>query len=68
LTDLRAITALSDAEARNHLPVVFEATVSYFPGYESLLFVEDGDAWILCLLPRTCLWLPGSRPGAEAPT
>jgi hypothetical protein len=46
LTDLRTITALSNAEARNHLPVVFEATVSYFPGYERLLFVQDGDAGI----------------------
>jgi hypothetical protein len=42
LTDLRAITALSNAEANKALPVAFEATVTYFPGYQGLLFVQDG--------------------------
>jgi diguanylate cyclase (GGDEF)-like protein len=61
LTDLRTITALSNAEARNHLPVVFEATVSYFPGYERLLFVQDGDAGIFVLAPTNVLLAAGDR-------
>ena len=44
LTDLRAITALSNTEASKELPVAFEATVTYSPGYENILFVQDGDA------------------------
>ena len=61
LTDLRAITALSNAEASHHLPVAFEATVSYFPGYESLLFVQDGDAGIFVLAPMNVRLAAGDR-------
>ena len=61
LTDLRAITALSNAEASHHLPVAFEATVSYFPGYESLLFVQDGDAGIFVLAPKNVHLVAGDR-------
>jgi hypothetical protein len=61
LTDLRAITALSNAEASHHPPVAFEATVSYFPGYESLLFVQDGDAGIFVLAPKNVHLVAGDR-------
>ena len=61
LTDLRAITALSNAEASRHMPVAFEATVSYFPGYESLLFVQDGDAGIFVLAPQDAHLAAGDR-------
>jgi len=46
LTTLRAIHALSNAEASQKLPVAFEATVNYVRGYENLLFVQDGDVAI----------------------
>jgi len=41
LATLKAIHALTNADAGKHLPVEFEATVSYFRGYENLMFVED---------------------------
>jgi diguanylate cyclase (GGDEF)-like protein len=43
LTTLRAVHALTNAEASHELPAAFEATVTYFPGYDNLLFVQDGD-------------------------
>jgi diguanylate cyclase (GGDEF)-like protein len=61
LTDLRAITALSNAEASHHPPVAFEATVSYFPGYESLLFVQNDDAGIFVLAPKNVHLAAGDR-------
>jgi len=42
LTTLRAIHALSNAEASRGLPVDFEATVNYRRAGESTLFVQDG--------------------------
>ena len=61
LTDLRAISALSNAEAGKALPVAFEATVTYFPGYESILFVQDRDAAIFVLAPNGARLVPGDR-------
>ena len=46
LTTLRAIQALSNAAASQGLPAAFEATVTYSPGYQGLLFVQDGDLGI----------------------
>ena len=46
LTTLRAIHALSNAEASHALPVVFEATVTYYRKSHSALFVQDGGAGI----------------------
>lgn len=43
LKSLEAIHALTNAEAAPHLPVDFEATVTYFRDYERTLFVQDGD-------------------------
>ena len=43
LTSLRAIRALSNSQASHQLPVSFEATVTYYRGYERTLFVQDGD-------------------------
>jgi diguanylate cyclase (GGDEF)-like protein len=61
LTDLRAIAALSNAEADKALPVAFEATVTYSPGYENILFVQDGDAAIFVLAPNGARLAPGDR-------
>jgi diguanylate cyclase (GGDEF)-like protein len=43
LTTLRAIHALTNAEAAQERPVDFEATVIYYRGGEGNLFVQDGD-------------------------
>ncbi len=43
LTSLRAIRALTNSQASHQLPVSFEATVTYYRGYERTLFVQDGD-------------------------
>jgi diguanylate cyclase (GGDEF)-like protein len=61
LTDLHVIAALSNAEASKALPVAFEATVSYFPGYQNILFVQDGDAAIFVLAPDDARLVPGDR-------
>jgi diguanylate cyclase (GGDEF)-like protein len=43
LTTLRAITALSNAEAERHIPVAFEATVIYFNRGTGDMNVQEGD-------------------------
>jgi diguanylate cyclase (GGDEF)-like protein len=61
LTSLRAVHALSNAEADHAIPVAFEATVVYSRGYESLLFVQDGDAALFVKPATTGTLIPGDR-------
>jgi diguanylate cyclase (GGDEF)-like protein len=61
LTTLHAITALSNAEASKELPVAFEATVTYYRGYETTLVVQDGDAGIYVHAPANAKLVPGDR-------
>jgi diguanylate cyclase (GGDEF)-like protein len=61
LTSLQAIAALSNAQASQHLPVSFEATVTYYRGYGSELFVQDGDAAIYLYYPLPLNLVPGDR-------
>jgi diguanylate cyclase (GGDEF)-like protein len=61
LTTLRDVHALSNAEASHALPVACEATVVYSRGYESLLFVQDGDAALFVNPPTSASLLPGDR-------
>ena len=61
LQSLQAIVALTNAEARQALPVAFEATVTYFRGYENLLFVQDGDACIFVRPVSDIALAPGDR-------
>jgi diguanylate cyclase (GGDEF)-like protein len=61
LTTLRAIHALSNAEASQKRPVLFEATVTYYRGYENNLFVQDGDAAIFVQAPSEPKFIPGDR-------
>jgi diguanylate cyclase (GGDEF)-like protein len=42
ITSLRAIRTLTSAQARNGLPVAFEATVTYYNRSDVDLFVQDG--------------------------
>jgi diguanylate cyclase (GGDEF)-like protein len=61
LTSLRAIHALTNAEASKQLPVAFEATVTYYRGYENTLFVQDGDKAIYVFFPADLKLVPGDR-------
>jgi diguanylate cyclase (GGDEF)-like protein len=61
LTTLREIHALTNAQASHKLPVAFEATVTYYRGYENNLFVQDGDAAIYVQAPTDANLLPGDR-------
>jgi len=61
LTSLHAVHSLSNAEASHALSVAVEATVVYSRGYESLLFVQDGDSALFVRPPATAALLPGDR-------
>jgi diguanylate cyclase (GGDEF)-like protein len=61
LTTLRQIASLSNAEANQGLPVAFEATVTYFPGNDNLLFMQEGDQAVFVLATTPVKLLPGDR-------
>jgi diguanylate cyclase (GGDEF)-like protein len=61
LTTLQAIHALNNDDARKNLPVAFEATVTYYRGYERTLFVQDGDTAIYVHPPSEVNLTPGDR-------
>jgi diguanylate cyclase (GGDEF)-like protein len=61
LTNVRAVQALTNAEASQGLPVAIEATVNYFRGRELSLFVEDGDAAIFVRDDANVNLVPGDR-------
>ena len=61
LTSIRAIHALSNAQASHQLPVSFEATVIYYRGYERTLFVQDGDLAIYVQSSIQAQLRPGDR-------
>ena len=61
LTTLRAIQALSNAEADQGIPVAFEATVTYFVQVQHVLFVEDSGAAIFVSADTSVPLVPGDR-------
>lgn len=61
LTSLNAIHQLTNEQAAAHLPVDFEATVTYYRGYEGTLFVQDGDAAIYVQTQAEAKLVPGDR-------
>jgi len=61
LTTLHAIHSLSNAEARQGIPVDFEATVGYSRGYEKLLFVQEGPEAIYVRASEETQLAPGDR-------
>jgi diguanylate cyclase (GGDEF)-like protein len=61
LGSLQEIHALTNAEAGRHLPVAFEATVTYYRGYEGTLFVQDGDIGIYVQPLIVYTLVPGDR-------
>jgi diguanylate cyclase (GGDEF)-like protein len=61
LRSLKALHALTNSEAAHHYSADFEATVTYFRGYERTLFVQDGD-YAIYVQPRSDYKLaPGDR-------
>jgi diguanylate cyclase (GGDEF)-like protein len=61
LTTLREIHAVSNLQAKDALPVAFEATVTYFRGFERTMFVQDGDTAIYVQANTDKKFLPGDR-------
>jgi diguanylate cyclase (GGDEF)-like protein len=61
LTTLRAIKALTNIEASKAPPVAFEATVTFFRGYENLMFVQDEDFVIFVRVDPSPIFVPGDR-------
>lgn len=61
LNSLAAIHALTNAQAGKHLPVEFEATVTYYRDYERTLFVQDGDNAIYIRASTGLKLRPGDR-------
>ena len=61
LTSLPAIQALTNAEASRHIPVDFEATVTYYRDYERTMFVQDSDTAIYVNANIGLKLMPGDR-------
>jgi diguanylate cyclase (GGDEF)-like protein len=61
LTTLQAIKTLTNAEAGKGLPVAFEATVTYFRGYENMMFVQDEGYPLYLRIPAIQTLAPGDR-------
>jgi diguanylate cyclase (GGDEF)-like protein len=61
LTTLHAIHALTNSQAAQASPVAFEATVTYFRGYERTLFVQDQGVGIYVAATTGLNLLTGDR-------
>jgi diguanylate cyclase (GGDEF)-like protein len=61
LTTVAAINTISNAVAQSHPTLAFEATVTYFRGYQKVLFVQDGDAAIYVSVTTNLNLVPGDR-------
>jgi diguanylate cyclase (GGDEF)-like protein len=68
LTSLRAVRALSNADAAQDLPVVIQATVTYYRFYEHTLFVQDGVDAIFVYAPDPLKIAAGDRVLIEGTT
>jgi len=68
LTTLRAVAALSNAQASQHLRVSFEATVTYYARNLNGLDVQDGDVAIYVVSPKDAVLVPGDRILVEGTT
>ena len=61
ITTLQAAARLTNAQAGQHQPVAFKATVTYYRSYEKNLFVQDGDAAIWLHPAGMYKLVPGDR-------
>ncbi len=71
LASMSAVRAVSNAEAAQHQPVSFQATVTYYRSYEDALFVQDGDLSIYVKATTPLPLQPGDRiliKGVMAPS
>jgi diguanylate cyclase (GGDEF)-like protein len=60
-TTLREVRALGNTAGTQPHPVEFEATVTYFRGYEKTLFVEDDNVALFVLATTKLGFVPGDR-------
>jgi diguanylate cyclase (GGDEF)-like protein len=60
-TSLSAIHTLTNEQASQHLPVEFQATITYYRPYERTMFVQDGDTAIYVQAPTALKVAPGDR-------
>ena len=58
---LSAIHTLTNEQASRHLPVEFQATITYYRPYERTMFVQDGDTAIYVQAPTALKVVPGDR-------
>ena len=58
---LHAAATLTNAQASQHLPVAFEATVTYFRSYDKDLFVQDGSDAVYVHATTKLQLVPGDR-------
>lgn len=58
---LRAAATLTNAQASQHLPVAFEATVTYYRSYDKDLFVQDDNTAIYVHATTNLKLAPGDR-------
>ena len=61
LTSLIAIHQFTNEQAATRIPVDFDATVTFYRGYESTLFVQDGDTAIYVQPSKQYNIHPGDR-------
>ena len=61
LTTLHAIHSLPNDEAREGLPVAFEATITYYNPKDIDMFVQDGDEAIYVQSTKGAALVPGDR-------
>ncbi len=58
---LHAAATLTNAQASQHLPVAFEATITYYRSYDKDLFVQDGNNAIYVHATTALKLAPGDR-------
>lgn len=61
VTTVAAISRLSPTEASRHLPVVFDAVVTYFRPYDHVMFLQDGDSAMYVDADTGLKLTPGDR-------
>ncbi len=68
LTTLRAVRSLSNAEAKQQIPVDFEGAVTYYDNQGTDLFVQDGEIAIYVFAKPGAHFVPGDRVRVEGKT
>jgi diguanylate cyclase (GGDEF)-like protein len=65
---LHTAATLTNAQASQHLPVAFEATVTYYRSYDKDLFVQDGSDAIYVHATTNLKLVPGDRISVHGTT